>query len=102
MEAPKLFDELDFKAEEFHYTSKVKREHCGKTLDVGEDSPIKSYRMNIKYFTRGSTAENRTWFKMQEGSFANCTERYGGYSVISASPGSLELRLEVCRARQGD
>lgn len=78
------------------------KEVVGKSLDVSEDSPIKSYKITIKYFVKGSKEQNITWYNMQEGSFVNCTERYGGYSMVSATPGSLEIRLEVCRARKGE
>lgn len=77
------------------------KEVIGKTLDVGENYQNKAYRINIKYFLRGSKEQNITRFRMQEGNFVNCTERYGGYSIVSASPGSLEVRLEVCKAKGG-
>ena len=77
------------------------KEVIGKTLDIGETYQNKAYRISTKYFVRGSKEQNITKFSMQEGSFANCTERYGGYSVVSASPGSLEVRLEVCRGKNG-
>jgi hypothetical protein len=72
----------------------------GKTLDAGDNNQIKAYRITIKYYARGS--QNKTWFTMQEGSFNNCTERYGGDNIISESPGSLSIRLEVCKGKNGE
>jgi len=77
------------------------KEVIGRTLDVGEDYKNKAYRINIKYFVKGSKDQNITKFSMQEGTFANCTERYGGYSIVSESPGALEVRLEVCKGKNG-
>ena len=77
------------------------KEVIGKTLDVGETYQNKAYRITTKYFVKGSKEQNITKFSMQEGSFVNCTERYGGFSIISASPGSLEVRLEVCKGKAG-
>jgi len=77
------------------------KEVIGKTLDIGEDYQNKAYSISVKYFVKGSTERNITKFNMQEGSFVNCTERYGGYTVVSASPGSLEVRLQVCKGKAG-
>jgi hypothetical protein len=75
------------------------KEVIGKTLDVGDEKPIKSYLITVKYFVKGSKEENITQFYMKEGSMVNCSERYGGYSIIPASPGSLDLRLQVCKQK---
>jgi hypothetical protein len=77
------------------------KEVIGKTLDVGPDFQNKAYRITINYYAKG-TENNKTWFKTGEGSFTNCTERYGGYNTVSANPGSLEVRLEVCKARNNE
>ena len=77
------------------------KEVIGKTLDVGPDFQNKAYRVNIKYYMKGNDL-NRTVYSIQEGSFTNCTERYGGYNVVSANPGSLEVRLEVCKSRNNE
>jgi len=74
----------------------------GKTLDIGQNNQNKAYRLTIKYFVKGSSEQNVTKFNTQEGNFVNCTERYGGYSIVSASPGSLEVRLEVCKGKNGE
>jgi hypothetical protein len=77
------------------------KEVIGKTLDIGDNYQNKAYKITIKYFLKGSKEKNVTRFTTQEGNFANCSERYGGYSIVSASPGSLEVRLEVCKAKGG-
>jgi hypothetical protein len=66
------------------------------TLDVGPLKQDKAYKIKIVYYNKGSD-RNITWFNMSEGSFANCTERYGGSYPVPANPGSHDIRLEVCK-----
>jgi len=65
----------------------------GKTLDVGPESPTKAYRLRL---TQNNTDRIITKYSIEEGDFTNCTERYGGSSVILGSP-PYDLRLEVCK-----
>jgi hypothetical protein len=72
----------------------------GGTLNIGEDSPIKAYKITVNYYVKGVDNQNQTKYSLQEGSFTNCTERNGGYSQVSQSPGMLEVRLQVCKGRK--
>ena len=73
------------------------KETIGNVLDVDEDSPNRAYRIRIYYHIPDSDEADKMFLKMEEGSFRNCTSRYGGSNSIFSGTGSIETRLEVCQ-----
>lgn len=73
-----------------------------KVLDVSDVSVYKAYRVNISYYVKGSSTPREEFFNTGQGSFANCTSRFGGYDPINQPPGSIEIRLQVCKSRRGE
>lgn len=78
------------------------KETIGDVLDVSEISRYKAFKVNISYYVKGSTTPRNEFFNTGRGSFANCSARYGGYNPIYQSPGYIEIRLQVCKARKGE
>lgn len=78
------------------------KETISNVLDVNENSVYKAYSVNISYFVKGSSTPRDEYFRAGQGSFANCSARYGGYNTIYQSPGYVEIRLQVCKSRRGE
>jgi len=71
-----------------------------KVLDVSDVSVYKAFRVNISYYEKNSPNPKEEFFSTGQGSFANCTARYGGYDPINQPPGYIEIRLQVCKSRK--
>lgn len=65
------------------------------SLNVGEESPIKAYKLKIYY--NSTNLPEEIILKFDEGNFANCSLKYGGTSSILSGSGIIETKLEVCK-----
>lgn len=68
-------------------------------LDVGENTPIKAFILKITYKIPKTTTPNDNFFKLNQGSFNNCTEKYSGSHQIFSGNGYIDVVLEVCKSR---
>jgi hypothetical protein len=66
------------------------------SLKVGEDVPIKGYRLRFYFDFKGEEIADKQILFLEGGKFFNCTKRYGGSNPISDTGGSIETRLEIC------
>jgi len=71
-----------------------------KSLDVGEDSVNKAYKLDIYYSPEEDTAPNEYFLNFSDGNFQNCSAVVGGSHLIPISSlelGNIKLELDVCK-----
>ncbi len=75
------------------------RDIIENSLNIGEDSPNKGYRVNIYYSSLNQLENNSVIISTERGIFENCTAIVGGshsIAVSSFSSGVINVELEVC------
>ncbi|MBR9704280.1 hypothetical protein GOV12_02625 [Candidatus Pacearchaeota archaeon] len=67
------------------------------SLNVGDDVPIKGYKLRMYYDRVGTEDPYDEFFNLNEGKFSNCTQREGGSRSIYLDSGNIEIKLELCK-----
>jgi hypothetical protein len=66
------------------------------SIKVGEDYPIKAYRLGMYFDPRRDEQPNKPFFNMSSGKFGNCTTRYGGTNRQQTTGGDFVVELSLC------
>jgi len=68
-----------------------------QSLQVHEDGVNKAYKLKIYYSDQNRPDEELLFF--EEGVFANCSIRVGGWHPIQKDAGTINVELEVCKGK---
>ncbi|MEM0465828.1 MAG: hypothetical protein QXW97_03985 [Candidatus Pacearchaeota archaeon] len=72
------------------------KEIIEESLMVGEDSPIKGYKLKMYFKPSKSENPNKEFLNMFKGNLNNCTARYAGTNTLHLDSGNIEVKLEIC------